>query len=187
MGLAPEKAQAAADPGELLREALKRRPIADIESAADNGDGFAMLLLGAAYWYGDGVQADPYRSRLMMKRALSRGVGRAAPILGMMACCAEPFAHDQREAEEWLRVGADLGVPVALRILGSRYRDGSGGLPQDAREAERLFVQAGKAGLPQAYADAAKLYSSPEYKQLDPAKAEMYLKLSTGERTGTGH
>jgi TPR repeat protein len=170
-GIAMSRVQSGEDGFELLREALRTRTIADIKQAADGGDGFAMYLLGLAHWDGmGGLKPDLTEAVRLMRRAVARGVGRAAGSLGYYYCCADDGPKNQTESVEWFRVGMDLGSPGSIRNLAFSYRDGTG-VPKDLIEAERHFLLAVERGMPRSYSDIAWLYRSEDYGQVNMAKA----------------
>ena len=73
---------------------------------------------------------------------------------------------------------AEGGDANAIRLLGSCYRDGDMGLPQDYDKAMELWLRAGELGSAMAYGKVADAYFIGECVERDEKRAKYYEKLA---------
>lgn len=162
----------------LLKSILQRRSLAELMADADAGDGYAMFYTGIALAEGVGGSEKNYRKAAeYLRKAVLRGVGRAASALGYMYQSGELGPVNDVEAVEWYRVGMEHGSTGAIRNLAFSYRDGKG-VPKDPREALRLFRLAYEKGSMPALVNMSWLHRVDDYGMKDLVLSKRYLELA---------
>ena len=181
--LADSARMAGAEDGAIiLRATLETHSMADLRRSAEAGNGFDLYLIGIAYWDGiGGVEKDGRMAMAYMRRAVARGVGRAATSLGFFYCCADIVPKNHVEAVAWFHVGMELGSLGAVRNLGYQYREGLG-VEQNIDEAIRYFTLAGEGGLGAGWWNLGLIYAVDDYgrKNDDLAMAFYERALASG-------
>jgi TPR repeat protein len=127
--------ETAEDGVHLLRRALQRRSIADIERAAAKGSGEDLYLLGIAKWEGIGVPVDLPGARQLLQQAMFANFKRAAMAYGSMLFEGVGGPKNVEEAVSWWRIGAEAGHAPSLARLAVYYAF-------DAPKEERSFAKA---------------------------------------------
>lgn len=91
---------------------------------AEQGDALGELLVGTAFWEGDGVQRDPAKAVYWLERycAHSENNYEAAYILGRAYMNGDGVARNPVLAMKWLTIASN-GLPEAQNLLGCLYRD----------------------------------------------------------------
>lgn len=108
---------------ELVLRVLEARPRADIEAAAERGDGEALYILGVAHWQGlGGVAVDTVRARALLRRAVLGGFSRATLAYGRLVFAGFGGEANPEEAVSWWEAGADAGQTGAMVALADYYR-----------------------------------------------------------------
>ena len=127
------------DTGRVLRGGMHVTP-ADESAAvirwaerAEQGHAGAQLLLGMAYYDGDGVPQSLDEAARWYRAAAEQGNADAQRMLGDLYFDGEGVPQDDAEAIRWWRLAADQGDADAHGWLGYTYYYGLG-VPQDYAE-----------------------------------------------------
>lgn len=123
---------------------------ADDLSDAERGDVSAMIRVARRYEQGDGVGRDFVKAKFWYEKAVDRGSGLAAYVLGRryengeMGLVANP-----RVAKIWYEIGAQYNDADAANAIGVLYYQGKG-IDADKSEARRWYQKAISLGSDQA-------------------------------------
>jgi hypothetical protein len=115
--------------------------IKQAEQAADRGSALAMINLGEAYEYGQGVPQSSVDSLDWYRKAADQGNAFAMSIVGERSMSGKGPAQSDAEAAVWLGIAADNGLPDAMVNLGYLYELGRG-VPQSYKKAEDSYRKA---------------------------------------------
>ena len=85
--------------------------IKQAEWAASRGSALAIINLGEAYEFGQGVPQSFVDSTMRYRRAADAGNAFAMSILGSRYAVGESVAQSDADAVVWLRKAADGGLP----------------------------------------------------------------------------
>jgi len=88
--------------------------------------------------------------------------------------CRVPSAISKEELHQRYKKRVELGDAIAMFNVGSCYRDGKDGYPQDYTKALELFHRAGESGYASAYSCIAKSYENGRGVGVDNKKAIHY-------------
>lgn len=131
----------------LIGDPDEARALELLEQAAAEGDGVAMLLIGAGYLFGeDGLEEDPEAARTWLEQAVLFGSNRARGVLG--AVLLEGLGGieaDPRRAIPLLRAAVEAGEEQAMISLGVAYEQGIAGIRPDPEQAVALYRRAHEA------------------------------------------
>lgn len=104
--------------------------------AAEADDPAGIFGLGSMYAKGEGVERDPARAGLLMRRAAEM---EHLPAMRAYAYALENgglgFDRDTDAAAQWFHLAAQAGDPVSMRRLRDAYAEGQLGLPVDPERA----------------------------------------------------
>ena len=92
--------------------------------------------------------------------------------------CRVPTPYTDEENIQRLKKRVEAGDAHAIYNLGSRYRDGTSGLPQDYAKALELWQEAGELGYANAYCCIGYAYERGRGVDVDRKKAKHYFELS---------
>jgi localization factor PodJL len=123
--------------------------------AASQGHNEAQFMLASMYERGAGVEKDEARATALYREAASAGHVRAMHNLGAMLL-KNASAQSYREAAAWFEQAAARGFPDSQYNLALLYEHGLG-IEQDLQRAYQWYVQAAKAGVKEAAAQAERL------------------------------
>jgi hypothetical protein len=103
----------------------------------------ALYMLGACYYYGNGVKADVVEAVKYWKEAFTHGDVRYSTY--ELACCyffgEDGVKEDEAEAFRLWSIAADNGHKGAMNELGNSYFHGNG-VPRDAKMAYIFWKKA---------------------------------------------
>ncbi len=158
-----------------------RQALAWLQTAAQNDDATAQMLLAKAWFKGaPGIAPDHTQARRWFAGAAQNGDAAAAYYLGLFDRNGYAGAVDAEAAARWLGIAADAGIADAMFLLGNLYAAGEG-VPQNQRAAIGWYMraaalehplalqevamafQSGKHGLPQSDLQAAQLMRGVEH------------------------
>lgn len=98
-----------------------------LQRSAEGGYVPAMLSLGRAYFFGDGVDVNIVQGIFWMMKAANLGNVEACTLLGMTFYNGTNLKRQYRSwAVKWFRNAANRGCLSSMGILGSCYRHGIG-------------------------------------------------------------
>ncbi|MEW6353347.1 MAG: tetratricopeptide repeat protein [Pseudomonadota bacterium] len=170
--------------------ALTAEKIPDLTKQAEANDARAQLLLGFAYFYGQGVTRDYQAATQWFEKAAQQGDVLAQYQLAVDYANGVGGKQNFAQAVHWYAKAAAQGFAEAQFRLGTHYRMGEG-VPQDDAEALRWFREAarqnhaeaqwsvglmyhsGIGGVEKNHAEAVKWYRQAAEQGL--GKAEYYL------------
>lgn len=109
-----------------MRALLADPQFDELRSAAEAGDPWAQLNLGAAYDNGLGINVDAAKAVHWYRRAAEQGIGEAQFNLGHSYATGHGVQQDYREAVVWLERAALQGLAEAQHLLAVCYYDGLG-------------------------------------------------------------
>ena len=89
-----------------------------------------------------------------------------------------PEAASEEEAISRTKKRAESDDAIAIHQLGSIYHDGGAGLPQDYREAIKLWIRAGERGCVEAYYNVGNAYLRGRGVESDVKKAVHFWELA---------
>lgn len=113
--------------------------------AADNDEANAEFSLGTMYCVGVGIKQDKEAARIWFLKAAAHGLPAAYSWLGSIAEEEKNSPDGLAQAVEYYRKGDELGNMNSQFLLGLLYEKGTG-VPQDKKEARRLFEKAAAGG-----------------------------------------
>ena len=118
----------------------------ELRSAAEAGDPWAQLNLGAAYDHGlAGMPRDPRQAVIWYRRAAEQGLAKAEFNLAHCLVTGCDGTTDPAEARRWMRQAAEQDMADAQFLYGVMLAEGLGG-PVDHAEARRWLQRAARAG-----------------------------------------
>jgi len=118
----------------------------ELRSAAEAGDPWAQLNLGAAYDHGlAGMPRDPRRAVTWYRRAAEQGLAKAQFNLAHCLVTGCDGTTDPAEARRWMRRAAEQDMADAQFLYGVMLAEGLGG-PVDHAEARQWLHRAASAG-----------------------------------------
>jgi localization factor PodJL len=123
--------------------------------AASQGHNEAQFMLASMFERGAGVERDEAKAVALYRQAASAGHVRAMHNLGAMLL-KNASALSYREAAAWFEQAAARGFPDSQYNLALLYEHGLG-IEQDLLRAYQWYVQAAKAGVKEAAAQAERL------------------------------
>jgi len=91
--------------------------------------------------------------------------------------CRTVAPKTNEEAVEREKKRMEVNDPLATFNLGTGYRDGIDGFPQDYTKAYELFTQSGELGYPKAHCSIGALYNNGDGVQVDMKKAIYFYEL----------
>jgi len=91
-------------------------------------------------------------------------------------CRTPPPSSDEKKIKRYKK-RADMNDPIAMKGIGSMYRDGDG-LPRDQAKALELWHRAGELGSAEAYYNIGNAYQLGDGVERDMKKAKHYWELS---------
>lgn len=143
-----------------------------LENAAEQGDAYAMVVLGRAYRDGTGVSRDLAQATEWLERAEAAGHPSAAEALMRTQ-------RDRGQAGDIqaLIASARQGNVNSMADLGRAYRDGQG-VGRNLSEASRWLERAARQGHPGAAAALGRMYLDGEGVARDPAKGAELLQVA---------
>lgn len=103
------------------------RAVSLYEQAADSGSTEAMLVLGAMYLEGFGVEANATTGGDWFSRAAELGDPLAQYNLGYLCLMGLGRDQDMQEAFQWFRLAAEQGHADAMHNLALMYEEGLSG------------------------------------------------------------
>lgn len=112
---------------------------------AERGHVPSQLLLGEAYFHGNGVAKDLEQSRLWLELASMQGDKTAQYKLGQMYFTGTGVRQDYLNAREWWLESAISGNDKAQQKLGYLYSEGLG-VKRDFNKARSWYVKAANLG-----------------------------------------
>jgi len=117
-----------------------------LRSAAEAGDPWAQLNLGAAYDHGlAGLPRDPQQAVTWYRRAAEQGLARAQFNLAHCLVTGCDGTTDPAEARRWMRRAAEQDMVDAQFLYGVMLAEGLGG-SVDRTEARQWLQRAAGAG-----------------------------------------
>jgi TPR repeat protein len=123
-----------------------RATAAQLEAAAQRGDGAAAVALGRLYLLGTPLFArEPARAAAYFRQAAATGDATAQYYLGVMTQRGEGVPADAAQAAQLFRAAAAAGSGQAMLLLGNAYRSGNG-VPRNEQRAIELYQRAGEQG-----------------------------------------
>lgn len=117
-----------------------------LERSAAKGNTFATHTLGLAYETGQGVNADPSTALQWYTRAAEAGNPISMRAVAGLHAGSTIGKPNHEAAMTWYHKAAERGDAVSMRLIGNRHLYGTGGIPVDAKEAERWYHKAAEAG-----------------------------------------
>ena len=129
-----------------LRDILRseKKAVKLYKRAVELGDVIAMLNLGYAYHYGEGVKTNEKKGGQLYRMAADRGHAMAQCNLAHMLL-EEQYDESQQEAFELYKLSAAQGFTVALYQVGCCYVNAMG-TEVDLVEAKRWYERAAAKG-----------------------------------------
>ena len=101
----------------------------DLESTrklAEQGNSSDQLLLGAFYYFGQGVSKDYKEAVKWLRKSADQGNAAAQRLLGCCYDLGQGVPKDYKEAVKWFRKSAEQGDEFAQYGLGFCYKEGKG-------------------------------------------------------------
>ena len=132
---------------------------AELEQAAKRGDPFAQNNLAWMHLFGEGVERDPKKARVLLEKASAQGFSDSRALLAYIHKYGIGVPVDPDLAFSLEREAASEGAVWAARSLGQSHHLGEG-TEANAAQAERWYKQAASRGHAQAKVDLAELYRS---------------------------
>ena len=93
--------------------------------------------------------------------------------------CRTPTPSSEKEMINRYKKRMKIGDPIAIHSLGSYYREGLYGLPQDYTKALELYLRAGELGYTEAYCFVGYAYETGDGVEVDEKKAKHYWELAS--------
>ena len=93
--------------------------------------------------------------------------------------CRTPTPSSEKEMINGYKKRMELDDPLAIHSLGSNYREGLYGFPQDYTKALELYLRAGELGYTEAYCFVGYAYSHGQGVEVDKKKAKHYWELAS--------
>jgi ribosomal protein L40E len=141
-----------------------------LRQAATQGDAFAQVALGTAYYKGWGGEVNYPEAITWFRRAAEQGNAIAQDDLGVAYAKGLGVTRDDYQAVTWHRKAADQGLAHAQYALGLMYEKGVG-IEQDYHEALTLFQKAALQGEAEAQFSLGVMYYNGEGVERDYAEA----------------
>ena len=148
---------------------------AELLQQAQTGDAAAQYKLAVRDSSGNGVAKDDAEALKWFRKSAESGHAMAQVTMGLIYReGSRGMKHDAAQAVDWFRKAANQGNANGQSELGFMYERGEG-VPEDDREAARLYALAAAQGLPVAQFDLAYMYENGKGVVADPQKAvELY-------------
>lgn len=156
---------------------LSQAQISQLQSAAENGDASAQVLLAKAYEHGDGVPQNDQTAFRWYRKAAEQGDAESQNKVGVLYSQGLGVDRSKEEAVSWYLKAARQKNGSAMFNLGAAYYNGEGVRTDDV-ESYAWFLLAREAGNPSA-GDAVKRSASENPRQVTVAFtkiAEMYTR-----------
>ena len=115
------------------------------KEASELGDTWATYKVGAAYYYGLGVEESNPSAVTWFRRASAMGSSEAKAQLGIMLVYGHGVERNIEHALKWLNDAAAKDNSTALRELALLHESGTG-MSQDLEECTRLMAKAAALG-----------------------------------------
>ena len=112
----------------------------------NNGDAKTQVIIGAAYYHGQGVSQNSAKAFEWFEKAAKQGDSGAQVLLGAMYSEGEGVRQDFAKAVEWNKKAANQGHVSAQYNLGLMYYEGKG-VRQNLATAKEYFGKACDNGL----------------------------------------
>src|SRR5271154_5822009 len=100
--------------------------IAELQTAADNGNSHAMAVLGALYETGEGEVQDYSEALKWYRKAADKGDAAGQFRLGFCYIKGRGVPKDYSEGVKWFNLAANAGLSSAQTLLGDAYCKGLG-------------------------------------------------------------
>lgn len=107
----------------------------------NNGDAKTQVLIGAAYYHGQGVSQNSAKAFEWFEKAAKQGDSGAQVLLGVMYYSGEGVNQDYLQARQWYEKSSKQGVSMAQYNLGIMYENGKG-VRQNKATAKEYFGKA---------------------------------------------
>ena len=144
-------------PGDLPEQDFEK-----LRKAADGGEAEAQFLVGKAYWYGTGVEADRGTAVEYYRKAAEKNHANALAGLGAAYGLGQGVEkRDETLAADYFRRAAELGSAVGQMNLGMMLIAGKT-LPKDAKEGVEWIRKAADQGLLKAELYLGEMYLAGE-------------------------
>jgi TPR repeat protein/uncharacterized caspase-like protein len=124
---------------------------------AEQGETWAEVKVGLAYYNGEGVPQDDAESAKWLRKAADKNDPAAQNSLGWLYQNGRGVPKEGAEAARWYRKAADQGYAQAQLNLGILYLRGTG-VPQNDAEAAKWYRKAAEQGSSFAAFNVATLY-----------------------------
>jgi len=127
------------------------------KKAADAGHSGAMTELGTMYLYGNGVEQDDVKAKLLFEKAVNMGNADAMAYIGEMYLFGNGVSVDYGQALKWHQKAADAGSAMAMWRIGEAYHRGRC-VAQDAKKAIEWYKKAADKGYTQGMTNLGDIY-----------------------------
>jgi TPR repeat protein len=174
MGIAPQRAQAAAE--KSARE-LSTMSTPDVQALADAGQAKAKLEMAVRYATGNGVAKDEQKA-LAIAKEMSPHDPQATYLVGAAYATGMGVQKDNAEAMRWLEKAARKNNANAQDALGMMYTDGRSGEPPSWDKAVPWFAKAAAQQQPEAMFMLGLAYQKGRGIKRDPEKAAKWYRLA---------
>ena len=149
----------------------------ELQTAAAEGDSWAMFSLGKMYFEGKGVSKDYAKAREWYQLAAEKDVAGAMISLGDLYHDGNGVQQDYAKAREWYQRAAEEGHAFAMGCLGDLYHYGKG-VQQDYAKAREWYQLAAEMDVADAMILLGDLYRDGKGVQQDYAKAREWYQLA---------
>ena len=175
-------------PADELENAISALESGDYEDAArlfrplaDQGDAFALFVLGFVFASGKGVQQDHKEAAKWYRLSAEKGNTSAQNNLGIAYSSGLGVPQDDAQAVKLIRQASEQGERWAQANLARRYYHGIG-VPQNCREAVRWYQLAAEQGNPAAQGQLGFMYSKGQGVPENHVVGYMWLALAASAR-----
>ncbi|MBM3652331.1 MAG: sel1 repeat family protein [Alphaproteobacteria bacterium] len=149
-----------------------------LKPLAEKGDARAQADLGAMYFAGKGVAANPKEALKWLRLAADHGNAPAQFNLGTMYLEGQVVMRDYKESMKWNLLAADQGLAAAQVNIASMYYDGVG-VAQDYKEAAKWLRLAAEQGDADAQLNLGNMYVAGQGVERDLLRGYMWTQLAT--------
>ena len=166
-------------------EADRRLAAKYYELAAEQGHGYAELLIGDCYYFGDGTEQDYERAFYWFSLAAENGYIEAMYMLSSCYYNGFGVAKDIARGNFWLEAAADAGLEDAQVELAAKLSSGDG-IERNAKRAYEYYEKAAKKGNEEAKkalaGDFLRFSPSRQASEREREKNELLLEINRVKR-----
>jgi TPR repeat protein len=166
---------------DLLTAVLARVTLPQIKTLANAGDGRAQTMVGTAFYFGRGGEAENYaQAMIWYRKAADQGYARAQHNIGVLYALGHGVKQDYVQAMTWYRKAADQGDAWAQTNIGVLYELGHG-VKQDYAQAMTWYRKAADQGDARAQTNIGALYDNGDGVKQDYAQAMTWYRKAADQ------